>query len=96
MCARENILPVSRRSLGLMNDAKLAANPARSDLARIVAPTLAISVEDDRFGTADAARHLAREVKGAKLVLYPRGGHVWIGHDAELFAEVAAFLRPLV
>ena len=90
-----NILPVSRRSRGLMNDARLASDPAPSDLRRITAPTLAISLEDDRFGTADAARHIAQEVAGARLVIYPQGGHVWVGHDEELFAEVAAFVRGL-
>lgn len=88
-----NILPVSRRSRGLLNDARLASDPAPSQLHLITSPTLAISVEDDRFGTADSARHLAREVAGARLVIYPKGGHVWVGHDEELFAEVAAFVR---
>ncbi len=89
------ILPVSRRSRGLMNDARLASDPARSELGRIRARTLAISVEDDRFGTADAARHIAREVPGTRLVVYPTGGHVWVGHDEELFAEIAGFVRGL-
>ena len=89
------ILPVSRRSRGLMNDARLAANPARQALDRIKVPTLAISVEDDRFGTADAARYIAAQVPGAKLVIYPSGGHIWIGHDKDVFAEVDAFVKSL-
>lgn len=89
------ILPISRRTRGLVNDARLASNPAPMDVARIAAPTLAISLEDDRFGTCDAARHLATEVKGAKLVTYPTGGHVWVGHDAELFGEVDRFLETV-
>jgi 2-hydroxy-6-oxonona-2,4-dienedioate hydrolase len=87
------ILPVSRRQRGLMNDAKLTANPARQDLEKITAPTLAISLEDDRFGTLDGARYLAAQVPGARLVAWPTGGHVWIGHDEDLFAEIDAFLR---
>ncbi len=83
-----NILPVSRRQRGLMNDAVLAANPAMQDLGRIVAPTLAVSLEDDRFGTYDAARYMVSKIPGARLVGYPTGGHVWVGHDAELFAAV--------
>ncbi len=61
----------------------------------IVAPTLAISLEDDRFLTADAARHIAASVPGARLLLYPSGGHVWVGHDAELFAAINAFLDEI-
>lgn len=90
-----NILPVSRRQRGLMNDAVLAANPAKQELERIVAPTLAVSLEDDRFGTYDAARHMASVIPGARLVGYPTGGHVWVGHDAELFAAVDDFLKTV-
>jgi 2-hydroxy-6-oxonona-2,4-dienedioate hydrolase len=61
-------------------------------LDRIDAPTLAISLEDDRFGTYEAARYLAASVAGAKLVTYPTGGHLWVGHDAELFGEVDRFI----
>lgn len=90
-----NILPVSRRQRGLMNDAMLAANPARQKLERIVAPTLAISLEDDRFGTYDAARYMVETIPGARMVGFPTGGHVWVGHDAELFAEVDGFLNTV-
>ena len=89
------ILPVSRRTRGLLNDARLSANPARQDIDRITAPTLAISLEDDRFGTLDGARHLVSQVPGARLVTWPTGGHIWIGHDEELFAEIDAFLTTI-
>jgi pimeloyl-ACP methyl ester carboxylesterase len=62
------------------------------DLHRITAPTLTISCEDDRFGTAAAARHIAATVPGASLKIFPTGGHVWVGHDAEIMAQIAAFL----
>jgi len=90
-----NILPVSRRANGLLNDAALASTPAPMALEQITVPTLAISVEDDRFGTAAAARHLASVVPGTKLVIYPSGGHIWAGHNEALFAEVAAFVDSL-
>ena len=90
-----NILPVSRRANGLLNDAALASNPAPMDFAKITVPTLAISLEDDRFGTAAAARYLTSVVPGSKLVLYPTGGHIWAGHNEELFGEVARFVDGL-
>jgi pimeloyl-ACP methyl ester carboxylesterase len=89
------ILPVSARSRGLLQDGRLAGNPGPMDLAAIRAPTLAISVEDDLFGTADAARHIAAGVTGARSVIYPSGGHVWVGHDAEMMAGIDAFLRDV-
>ncbi|MFN4272646.1 MAG: alpha/beta fold hydrolase [Aliihoeflea sp.] len=87
------ILPVSARARGLLNDARLAGNPAEMDLAAITAPTLAISLEDDFYLTADAARHIADTVPDARLIVYPQGGHVWVGRDAEMSAAIDAFLR---
>lgn len=89
----EDVLPVSARARGLLNDARLAGNPAEMDLARITAPTLAISLEDDRYLTADAARHITKNVPGSELIIYPTGGHVWVGHNEEMFAAIDAFLR---
>jgi pimeloyl-ACP methyl ester carboxylesterase len=87
------ILPVSERAQGLLNDMRLAGDPQPMPLERITAPTLAISVEDDRYLTADAARHIAASVPGARLLLYPTGGHVWIGHNAEMFTAIRGFLK---
>jgi pimeloyl-ACP methyl ester carboxylesterase len=87
-----NILPVSERAAGLLTDARLAGDPAPMPLEDIRAPTLALSLEDDRFETLAAARHIAATVPGAKLVTYAEGGHVWVGHDREVFAEVDRFL----
>lgn len=88
-----NILPVAERADGILNDARLSSAPAPLPLERITAPTLAVSVEDDRFGTFEAARHIAATVPGARLLSFPTGGHVWAGHDAELFAAVHEFLQ---
>jgi pimeloyl-ACP methyl ester carboxylesterase len=89
----DEILPVSRRSQGMLNDAKLAGNPARVDFTKLKVPTLVISVEDDGFGTAETARDIAVAVAGSKLVIYRNGGHIWIGHDTQLWGEVERFAR---
>ncbi len=91
----KSILPVSERADGLLIDARLAGDPPQMSLGRISAPTLAISLDDDRYLTADAARHIAREVKGARAIIYPTGGHVWVGRDEELFATIAGFLNEI-
>jgi len=90
-----DILPVSARVHGLMNDTRLASHPLPMALDRITAPTLTISLADDRFGTFAAARHIAANVRGARMVSYPTGGHVWVGHQREMFAEIDHFLRSL-
>ena len=87
------ILPVSQRAAGLINDARLSSHPAPVQLSHIAAPTLAVSVQDDRFGTYAAARHIADSVPGAQMLSYATGGHIWAGHDADLFARVHDFLR---
>ena len=90
-----SILPVSARAKGLLNDARLAGDPPRMALEKISALTLAISLEDDRYLTADAARHIAREVNNAGLIVYPSGGHVWIGRNKELFGAIDDFLTEI-
>jgi pimeloyl-ACP methyl ester carboxylesterase len=88
----DELMPIGARSRGMLNDARLAGNPARIDFARIAAPTLIISVEDDRFDTARTARDIAAAMPGARLVVYPSGGHIWIGHDEEIASEISRFV----
>lgn len=87
------ILPVSQRRRGLANDMRLAAAIQPQDLAAIRAPVLAVSFADDRYGTLEAAQHLAASAPGARLAAFPSGGHVWAGHDEEMFGLIAGFLR---
>lgn len=87
------ILPVSLRYRGLLNDARWAADPPDLPLSGIRAPTLAISAEDDRFGTAAAARHIGSTVPGAQALVLPDGGHVWVGHNDAVMGAADAFLR---
>jgi len=64
----------------------------RYDLERIEVPTLAISAADDRYGTIDAARYTAEHIQGARFVGYETGGHLCVGHNDDLLAEIASFL----
>lgn len=89
----DGILPVSRRRLGLLNDANVTSTQPRYALERITAPTLAISVADDLFGTWDSARYSAGQIPGARFIGYPSGGHVWVGHHDRLAVDIAAFLQ---
>jgi pimeloyl-ACP methyl ester carboxylesterase len=83
------LLPVSDRIEGLLHDGAAAADPVEQALERIVAPTLAISLEDDHFQT------LAAAVRGARLISYPTGGHIWVGRDREMMRAIDGFLRGL-
>ena len=86
------ILPLSARQPGLLNEAAIAASLPRYELERISAPTLVVSVQDDRYGTFESARYTAAHIAGARFVGYASGGHLWVGHHDEIMAELIAFL----
>lgn len=90
-----SLLPVSRRVDGMANDARLAGHPAPAALTEITAPVLTISVEDDRFGTALAARHIAATIKHANLVMFPSGGHIFLGHDNDMTDQMDLFFQRI-
>ncbi len=89
----QGLMPITARAEGLLYDGWQTNRPLGLDLGAITAPTLALSCEDDRYRTAENARHIAAEVSGAEARIYPDGGHVWVGRDAEMFADAAGFLR---
>ena len=91
-----DILPISARADGLILDTANTARPAAVDLVRITAPTLAISAEDDRYGTADSARLIAAGIPGAELLILPDGGHVFAGRNDEVTARMLVFLEDVL
>lgn len=88
-----DILPVTDRRLGLLNDAAVIGTLPRYPLEAVSVPTLAISLEDDLFGTYDGARYTAEHIPGARFIGYPDGGHVWVGRHRQVLDAMAAFLR---
>lgn len=87
------ILPISQRRAGLLNDARVVSTLQPVPLERIATPALVVSVRDDRFDTWPRARWTADHLRGARFVDVPSGGHVWVGHHAEIVGEVAALAR---
>ena len=85
------LMPVSARTRGILQDARMAGRPSDIDLAAIDVPTLVISAEDDLFGTAGTARTIAGRVSGARLMVLPEGGHIWLGHDEDVARAIASF-----
>ena len=90
----DGLMPISRKVDGLRTDAFWAGAPSSTAHDRIEVPTLLLSCEDDLFGTADTARRLADRIPGAMLKIWPDGGHIWLGHDADVAREIAAFVAP--
>jgi len=93
---RKGLMPISAKIQGLRNDGFWAGTPTQTAFANISVPTLILSCEDDLFGTADTARLLAARIPAARLVIYPDGGHIWLGHDASMTREIHNFVRGSV
>lgn len=89
----DSIQPISRREQGLRNEGAVAQSLRRYELEKIAAPTLVASVEDDLFLTYPNARYTAEHIPHAKFVGFSRGGHLWVGHEAEMAAAVTGFLK---
>lgn len=88
-----SVLPLSSRTAGLNNDARIAALLTRYDLENIRVPTLVIALQDDLYGMFAGAQYTAQHIAGAKFVSYERGGHLWVGHQDEVMEAVASFSR---
>jgi pimeloyl-ACP methyl ester carboxylesterase len=86
------ILPVSMRVHGLHADSALGRSLRPYALESVRAPTLVISTRDDGYGTFASAEYTANRISGSKFIGYTEGGHVWVGHDAQVRAEILALL----
>ena len=91
--ALEHVLPVSRRRLGLLNDAAVVTTLPRFELERVQAPTLIISARDDLYQTFAGSRYSAEHIPKARFIGYETGGHVLLGHHQEITAEIVRFVR---
>lgn len=89
----DGLMPISGKADGLRTDAFWAGTPSPTAYDHIPVPTLLLSLEDDLFGTAETARLLAERIPDARLVIYPEGGHIWLGHDRDVAEAIATFIR---
>jgi 2-hydroxy-6-oxonona-2,4-dienedioate hydrolase len=89
----ERVLPVSRRAAGLRDDTRLGKGLRPFALQTIRAPTLVVSARDDGFGTFAAAQYTASQIAGAKFIGFDHGGHLLVGHDPAVQAEVLQLLK---
>jgi 2-hydroxy-6-oxonona-2,4-dienedioate hydrolase len=92
----DSILPVSARAQGLRSDTAIGKHLVPADLKSIRAPTLVISARDDRYGTFASAQFTAGQIAGSRFIGFASGGHIWLGHDAEVMAAITRLLKPAV
>jgi 2-hydroxy-6-oxonona-2,4-dienedioate hydrolase len=87
------VLPITARRAGLLHDVGIVTSLTRFELEKITAPTLIFSAADDAFGTYDAAQYTAKEIPGARFVGFKDGGHLAVGHEKEVLAEILSFMK---
>jgi pimeloyl-ACP methyl ester carboxylesterase len=88
----DRILPVSSRAAGLRDDTRLGKRLGPYALESIRVPTLVVSARDDGFGTYAAAQYTASRIAGAKFISFDDGGHLLVGHDAEVQSAIVELL----
>lgn len=89
----DRILPVSLRAAGLRDDTRLGKSLGPYALELIRAPTLVVSARDDGFGTFAAAQYTASRIAGAKFMGFENGGHLLVGHDAEVQTRIVELMQ---
>lgn len=88
----DGFLPATGRLAGLNNEGA-AVDPAMAyRLETIEAPTLVVHARDDRLNPFAVAEAIAERVPAAKLVALDAGGHLLLGHHAEIRTLGAGFL----
>ena len=87
------VLPITARRAGLLHDLNIVTSLARFELEKITARTLIFSAADDYFGTYEAGQYTAQQIPGARFVGFKDGGHLAVGHEKEVLAEILAFLK---
>ncbi|MGQ7791021.1 alpha/beta fold hydrolase [Faunimonas sp. B44] len=91
--ALDAFLPASARAPGLANEGAALDPSSRYALEEVAAPTLIVHARDDGINPFMIAAHLAARIPGAAFMPVSAGGHLLIGHQREVRARLAAFLR---
>jgi pimeloyl-ACP methyl ester carboxylesterase len=88
----QGFLPVTDRLPGLANEGA-AIDPAESySFDRITAPTLIVHARDDGINPFPIAEFLSRSLPQARFLPLDHGGHMLLGHKAEVITAIADLL----
>jgi len=85
--------PVTARFDGMQNEGAAIDPSAHYDLAAITMPALVIHTRDDQINPVSFGEYTAQHLPSAQFLLLERGGHLLLGHHAEVQAQVNTFLR---
>lgn len=88
--------PVTARIDGVRNEGA-AVDPRTSyQVETITMPTLVVHSRDDQLNPFSFGEYSAQHIPGAQLMALPSGGHLLLGHHAEVRTRVNAFLQENV
>lgn len=87
-------LPVTDRLRGLGNEGAAIDPEASYPLDRITTPTVILHARDDGINPFPIAEFLARSLPQARFLPLPDGGHMLLGHRAEVIDAIAQTLEP--
>ncbi len=84
--------PVTKRMDGLRNEGAAISPQTRYPLELIHQPTLVIHSRDDGINPFAFGEYTAQHIPGSEFMPLETGGHLLLGHHAEVQARVKAFL----
>jgi 2-hydroxy-6-oxonona-2,4-dienedioate hydrolase len=90
----KGFLPVTDRLKGLANEGAAIDPAAHYPLDRITAPVLIVHATDDGINPFPIAEFLARALPQARFLPLPDGGHLLLGHQAQVSRAIADLLGP--
>jgi pimeloyl-ACP methyl ester carboxylesterase len=89
----ESFQPVTWRIDGLNNEGAAIDPQAVYRLAEISVPTLVVHAEDDHINPINIGKYTAENIRDAQLLSLPTGGHLLLGHHAEIRIAANNFLH---
>ncbi len=85
--------PASKRLPGISNDIKSTLCDKQYDLDKINIPTMILHALDDRLVDYEFAEYAHARIPASRLITFPSGGHMLVGHHEKYREVVASFLN---
>jgi pimeloyl-ACP methyl ester carboxylesterase len=84
---------VTGRIDGLRNEGAAIDPQANYRMEEINVPALVVHAEDDHINPFSYGEYTAEHLRGAQFLSFATGGHLLLGHQAEIQAKANAFLH---
>lgn len=88
----DTFLPASQRVDGVNNEGAAVDPAANYDLESIRAEVLVVHARDDRLNPITVGETIAARIPQSRLLVLDQGGHLLLGHHAELSREFQVLL----